>query len=122
MSDDAQNAGTAFRVRPYLLTGGRTRSVVDLPIEALVRSTPVGHRALENLSHERRDIVSLCAEPQSVAEISARLNIHLQVARVLVGDLVQAEQVAIHTASTNTTTRRPDIQLLEKVLDGLQAL
>jgi hypothetical protein len=56
-----------------------------------------------------------------LAEISARLKIHLQVARVLVGDLVQAEQVAIHTASKDND-RRPDLQLLEKVLDGLQSL
>lgn len=121
MSDNTPSAGSAFRVRPYLLTGGRTRSVVDLPIEALVRSTPEGHRALETLSHELLDIVSLCKDPQSLAEISARLKIHLQVVRVLVGDLVQADQVAIHTASTDVT-RRPDLQLLEKVLDGLQSL
>ena len=121
MTDNTQSAGSAFRVRPYLVTGGRTRSVVDLPIEALVRSTPLGHRAVEKLSHELRDIVSLCVNPQSLAEISARLKIHLQVARVLVGDLVQAEQVAIHTASKDND-RRPDLQLLEKVLDGLQSL
>lgn len=121
MNHDAQNADHAFRVRPYLLTGGRTRSVVDLPIEAMVRSTPLGHRAVDSSSHELRDILSLCINPQSVAEISARLKIHLQVARVLVGDLVQAEQVAVHTAS-NDNDRRPDLQLLEKVLDGLQSL
>ncbi len=112
----------SFRVRPYLLTGGRTRSAVDLPLEALVRTTESGHAALGTQSRERHQIISLCASPQSVAEISAHLKIHLQVARVLVGDLVQEGHVATHVAKHETASARPDLRLLEQVLDGLHSL
>ncbi|MFT7598169.1 MAG: hypothetical protein ACI8TP_001090 [Acidimicrobiales bacterium] len=121
MSENEIDAFTSLRVRPYLLTGGRTRSAVDLPMEALVQSTPDGTARLPTLDHERRRIVQLCGQPQSIAEVSAHLNIHLQVARVLVGDLVSEGLVATHTASTESSDR-PDLQLLERVLDGLQTL
>ena len=121
MSDQELDAFTSLRVRPYLLTRGRTRSVVELPMEALVQSTPDGTSRLESLDHERRRIVKLCGDPQSIAEVSAHLKIHLQVARVLVGDLVSEGLVATHTAPTQTNDR-PDLRLLERVLDGLQSL
>lgn len=121
MSDQEIDAFTSLRVRPYLLTGGRTRSAVELPMEALVQSTPDGTARLASLDHERRRIVQLCGQPQSIAEVSAHLTIHLQVARVLVGDLVAEGLVATHTAPAETNDR-PDLQLLERVLDGLQAL
>jgi len=115
------SSDAAFRVRPYLLTGGRTRSSVDLPLEAQIRTTQEGHAALSSAELERHRILSLCAEPQSIAEISAHLTIHLQVARVLVGDLVNEGLVTTQTANSQPT-ERPDLQLLERVLDGLQAL
>ncbi len=112
---------SSFRVRPYLLTGGRTRSAVELALETIVRSTPQGHSALESLGMERKQIVSLCAEPQSLAEVSAHLRIHLQVARVLLGDLITEGHVALQAANAQPADR-PDLALLERVLDGLQAL
>lgn len=121
MTENELDAFTSLRVRPYLLTGGRTRSTVDLPMEALVQSTPDGTSRLALLDHERQRIVQLCAAPQSIAEVSAHLKIHLQVARVLVGDLVSEGLVATHTASPETN-ERPDLRLLERVLDGLQSL
>ena len=120
MSDSITGDAT-FRVRPYLLTGGRTRTDVDLPLEAQIRTTPEGHQALASAGLERHRILELCAEPQSIAEISAHLSIHLQVARVLVGDLVNEGFVGTQTA-TGPASARPDLQLLERVLDGLQAL
>ena len=107
-------------VRPYALTGGRTRaSIGDLPIEALVVSTPEGLEAVEP-RHEARTIVSLCREPMSVAEVSARVGIPLGVARVLVGDLLSDGHVQVHRATVGDA--RPDVRLLTRVLDGLQAL
>ncbi len=112
---------TALRVRPYLLTGGRTRSAVDLPLEAIVRSTSEGANRLASLDHERHGIVQLCMQPQSIAEISAHLHMHLQVAKVLVGDLITEGLLGSH-ATTAPTSARPDVALLERVLNGLQSL
>jgi hypothetical protein len=121
MTSNDPDRFTAMRVRPYLLTGGRTRSSVDLPIEAIVRATPEGANRLVSLSQERRSIVELCMQPLSIAEVSAHLHIHLQVSRVLVGDLITEGLLASH-ATTATPTGRPDVMLLERVLDGLQSL
>lgn len=108
-----------LRIRPYALTGGRVRSSVDLAIETLVRATP---RALEveRLAGERARILELCRRPQSIAEISAHLGLALGVVRVLVGDMVTENLLIAHR--TPVGDDRPDLRLLERVLDGLQAL
>ena len=107
-------------VRPYALTGGRTRAKVgDLPIEALiVAAIPPSER--DQLRHEARRIVDLCDTPISVAEISAQIKVPLGAARVLVGDLVADGLVEVHRMENGNG--RPDVRLLERVLDGLQSL
>ncbi len=108
------------RIRPYAITGGRTRAGTDLAIEAMVSSTPQGLAEADRLTLERARIVALCSTPQSVAEISAHLGLHLGVSKVLVGDLAGEGLLAVHRP--NHVGDRPDLRLLERVLDGLQAL
>lgn len=110
------------RVRSYVLTGGRTRSNADLPLETLVQVTAQGTAASPRLAHERRDIVELCTSPTSVAEVSALLHLPLGVARVLVGDMSEEGFLTRFEPQHAATGERPDLQLLERVLDGLQAL
>jgi hypothetical protein len=112
------DAGDGLRVRPYAITRGRTRAATDVPIEAIVYRTPRGESATTQ-SLERGQILKLLSSPQSAAEISARLHLPLGVARVVLGDLVDEGFVALNTRSTSG---RPDLRLLERVLDGLQAL
>jgi uncharacterized protein DUF742 len=108
-------------VRPYALTGGRTRSVVEsLRVETLVSSTSFGLAALGMLVLERRRIVGLCREILSVAEVSAKLGLPLGVVRVLIGDLVEEGLVVAHQPSSPSD--RPDLALLERVLYGLREL
>ncbi len=105
---------------PTSSPGAGLVSAVDLPLEAIVRSTPAGVQAVASLDNERHRIVSLCHQPQSIAEVSAHLRMPLQVARVLVGDLITEGLLSTH-ASTATSNRH-DIALLERVLGGLQSL
>ena len=113
------DSGDGLRVRPYAITGGRVRAATEVPIEAIVYRTPNGERARSSLSMERGQILAMLNAPQSAAEISARLRLPLGVARVVLGDLVDEGYVALNTRSS---TGRPDLRLLERVLDGLQAL
>ncbi len=115
-------ASPTFRVRPYTLTGGRTRTEVELGLETQVRTTEQGARRIELLALELRDIVEICRQPLSVAEISAHLHVPLQVAKVLVGDLITSGDVDSHAATAGNDGGRPDIRLLERVLEGLQSL
>jgi hypothetical protein len=112
----------ALRVRSYVLTGGRTRSNADLPLETLVKVTPQGTSAAPRLALERKKIISLCTRPLSIAEVSAHLSIPLGVARVLVGDMAEEGFLTSYKPQHATTGDRPDLKLLERVLDGLQAL
>ena len=43
MADDFDRLDRTLRVRPYALTGGRTRSVQDLPIETIVNRLLSSH-------------------------------------------------------------------------------
>lgn len=105
------------RVRPYVHTGGRTRTHTPLPIEALVCAVP-GSSALR-LHGTHRAVLELCRVPQSVAEVSARLGVPLAVARVLVEDLVAVQMV---TVQRGVDENAPDIALMRRLLAGLQRL
>ncbi|MFC9605596.1 DUF742 domain-containing protein [Streptomyces niveus] len=109
-------------VRPYAMTGGRTRPRYQLAIEALVSTTADPSRLQGQLPEHQR-ICRLCFEIKSVAEISALLSIPLGVARILVADLAEAGLVAIHQPGGDETAGgQPDVTLLERVLSGLRKL
>ncbi|MFF9689969.1 DUF742 domain-containing protein [Streptomyces sp. NPDC014623] len=108
-------------VRPYAMTGGRTRPRYQLAIEALVSTTADPSRLQGQLPEHQR-ICRLCVEIKSVAEVSALLSIPLGVARILVADLAEAGLVAIHQPGGDETAGQPDVTLLERVLSGLRKL
>ncbi|MFF7727523.1 DUF742 domain-containing protein [Streptomyces sp. NPDC008001] len=109
-------------VRPYAMTGGRTRPRYQLAIEALVSST-ADPAVLGTLLPEHQRICHLCREVKSVAEVSALLNMPLGVARILVADLAEAGMVAIHQpGGSGESGGTPDVTLLERVLSGLRKL
>ena len=118
-----QPRDSRLRVRPYALTGGRVRSSTELALETIVRVTPQGEDGADDQPTEQRGILRLCAEPTSIAEVSAHLSLPLGVARVLVGDLVTEGFLESHAnPASGEEGSRPDLRLLERVLDGLQAL
>ena len=108
-------------VRPYAMTGGRTRPAHDddLELETLVSTTSQGETSL-TLGLERRSIALLCRDILSIAEISARLDLPLGVVRVLVGDMAEEGLVTVHRPAT--VGDRPDLALLERVLYGLRTI
>jgi Protein of unknown function (DUF742) len=109
-------------VRPYAMTGGRTKPRYQLAIEALI-STVADPSHTAGLLPEHQRICHLCREIKSVAEISALLSIPLGVARILVADLAEAGMVAIHQpAGADDPGAQPDLTLLERVLSGLRKL
>jgi hypothetical protein len=109
-------------VRPYAMTGGRTRPRYQLAIEALVSTTAEPVQLRGQLPEHQR-ICILCRDIKSVAEISALLSIPLGVARILVADLAEAGLVAIHQPGGDEAAGgQPDVTLLERVLSGLRKL
>ena len=73
-------------VRPFVITGGRTRAAdTSLRMETMVQT--VG-KPRDDLNFEKARIVDACYEPTSIAEIAAGIGVPLGVAMVIVGDLV----------------------------------
>jgi hypothetical protein len=117
---DDQPAVGHRRVRPYAMTGGRTRPAHDdLEIEALVSTTAMGEQT-PRLTVEQRAIAVLCHDILSIAEISARLHLPLGVIRVLVGDMADEHLVLVYRPAQ--AGDRPDLALLERVLYGLHTI
>jgi hypothetical protein len=112
----ADGAGSGL-VRPYAVTGGRTRSRYHLQIEAMVAASHYEARDLSTLSPECQAILGFCRDWRSVAEISAVLRMPLGVARVLIGDMAVDGLVQIDHEHGG-----PDLNLLERVLSGLRKI
>lgn len=115
------------RVRPYSLTGGRTRFGHVLLVETFVAALEAPEERLElpkgtlsKVMPEMRAIVEICRRMRTVAEIAALLKMPLGVVRVLLSDL--ADQGKIRVYGTGHGPGQPDRALLERVLSGLRRL
>jgi hypothetical protein len=104
-------------LRPFVITSGRVDGPdPDIQMETQVTAHPGAAPA--RLPPEKRAIVTLCVEPLSVAEISARLRLHLGVTRILVGDLRAAGQLDVHVLDNDF----PDPETIMRVIRGLRAI
>jgi hypothetical protein len=113
-------ASDSAALRPFLLTAGRVAgSDSTIAIETQVVTTELGRTAAGELGFERRDIVSLCGNPLSVAEIAAQLSLHLAVVRVLVGDLSADGHLSVYLPNVDAST---DVDTLLRVIRGLRAI
>lgn len=118
----------AARVRPYSLTGGRTRFGHVLLVETFVAALEAPEERPEltkgdlrtKVMPEMQAIVELCRRMRTVAEIAALLRMPLGVVRVLLSDL--ADQGKIRVYGTGHGPGQPDRALLERVLSGLRRL
>lgn len=110
------------RVVPvYAFTRGRTRPAgQELPLEAVVTVADTAARHGAMLQSESLVIVRMCSEPQSLAEIGATLQVPVGVARVLVGDLVNAGYLVAHLPQHTSQDGRPSQAVLGRLLDGLR--
>ena len=105
-------------VRPFTLTGGRTRpsradftlittvTAVDPPPERTVRPQP-----------EHTRILRLCARPVAVAELAAHLDLPVSVVVIMLCDLLEAGLITARPP--RSFAGNPDLDLLQKVRDGL---
>ena len=119
--DDGEVVYESGSIRPYAVTGGRTRSKGELiPIEALV--SVIGRPPVQ-LSAEKLRIVDLAmTQYLSIAELSAHMHMPVGVVRVLVGDLVEEGHARVHGAVASSYNPATTLSVLESVLDGISAL
>jgi hypothetical protein len=112
--DDLEEDGRMFR--PYLLTGGRTRSIgVDIPVEALVVTRETA--PARGMSPEQAHILEACRVPIAIAEIAVSLTVPIGVARVLVSDLAANGYVEVCDTATQAET-----DLIRRLIAGVRAI
>ncbi|MFH8727676.1 DUF742 domain-containing protein [Streptomyces termitum] len=113
-------------VRPYAMTGGRTRpgpggERFDLIALVVADDDPPSPDEEAVLGPEHRDLLALCrAETRSVAELSADADLPVGVVRVLLGDLL--ESGFLRVSRPVPPAQLPDARILREVIDGLRAL
>jgi hypothetical protein len=119
--DSGNRMDPSRRIRPYTMTGGRTRPQHDeLELETLVTATARAAELWPSLSLEQQSLTSLCQDVVSIAEVAAQLGMPVNVVRILIGDLADEGLILVHHAEHGRT--RPDVALLERVLYGLRAI
>lgn len=120
LSPDSDMAGTGAAVRAYAMTGGRAHTSLQLEFETMLQATADGREALTAVRFERADILRQCqSEPQSVAELAARLHVPIGVVRVVASDLLAEGYLEAFHPSTNVAD---DVLLITRLIAGVRAL
>jgi hypothetical protein len=109
-------------IRPFAVTRGRAgKDLHDLDIITLVVAVRP-EADVAGLDREYGDILRMCQRRAlSIAEISAQMGLLLAAVKVLVSDLINSGHL-IYRSPPPPTTGRPDIKLLQAVLDGVRKL
>jgi len=113
-------------VRPYAMTGGRTKPGptgvrFDLIALVVLDTGAPGVDDDTSLGPEHRALIELCrVETQSVAELSAGADLPVGVVRVLLGDLLELGCVTV--SRPVPPAQLPDERILREVIEGLRAL
>ncbi|MGW1029824.1 DUF742 domain-containing protein [Streptomyces sp. NPDC002577] len=112
-------------VRPYAMTGGRTRPGPDgayFDLIALITLDENAPRYDETaLGPEHRALIELCRiDTQSVAELAAGADLPVGVVRVLLGDLLELGCITV--SRPVPPAQLPDEKILREVINGLRAL
>ena len=113
-----QDAGPV--VRPYALTGGRTRPTGErFDLLALVCAVRGVARDPLQLGPEQLVLLRRCQVPTPAADLASDLDLPLGVIRILVSDLRERGLVTIHQPAR---ARMTDTQILKDVADGLRRI
>ena len=107
------------KVRPYVLTRGRTRPPISLLVHTLVSARYDATSAASLPQHARMLYEHAARRTRSVAELAATCHMALGVTRVLLGDMAKRGCIVIHADDTRPSH---NVELLEKLRDGLRKL
>jgi Protein of unknown function (DUF742) len=107
-------------VRPYALTGGRTRPIGD-PIDLLALVTSIDLDPLNDLllEPEYLEVMRQCREPKPVADLASDLDLPLGVVRILLSDMRERGLISVRPPARSRLT---DPQVLKDVADALRRL
>jgi hypothetical protein len=109
-------------VRPYALTGGRTRASGEaFDLVATVIATQARVADPGALGPEHFSVLQLAQVPATVVDIASDVDLPLGVVRILLADLRELGLVLIQ-APVSMKARQVDRNTLREVLHGLRGL
>jgi hypothetical protein len=107
-------------VRPYYITGGRTRSGNErVSLESMVVRGEASLSNRDRFESERQQLVELCSQAQSMAELSAKLRLPIGVVCILAGDLAESGVLTVYEAPVDVAD---DVELIDLLIDVLRQL
>lgn len=113
---DAPQGGHDF-VRPFIMTGGRTRADRrDLRVETMLQASVDAVPA--HLPSEQGELLRACREPQSVAEVAAKLHLVVGVVAIIAGDLIAVGLLDVH----HTDPVEIELDMLTKMIERVRAI
>ena len=117
MNGSEEGRGGHDFVRPFIMTGGRTRAErrdlrVETMLQAKVEQIPF------DLPSEQEEMLRLCQVPQSVAEVAAKLHLVVGVVAVIAGDLIANELLDVH----HTDPVEIELDMLTKMIERVRAI
>jgi hypothetical protein len=111
-----------WKVRQYILTGGRTRTRQPLLMHTLVSVPDYDAGFAGGLQPEARSLYECARQVCSIAELSATCGVSLGVTRVVVDDLAAHDRIFVHPEAYGSGTSRTDVTVLERLRSGLRKL
>jgi len=105
-------------VRPFIMTGGRTRAErrdlrIETMLQASVADIPPG------LPSEQEELLLACRdEPLSVAEVAVKLQLVVGVVAVIAGDLIATGLLDVH----HTDPVEIELDMLTKMIERVRAI
>lgn len=115
--DPAWETYDAEEVRPYAITGGRTRPQHSMRLVTLLKAEETAR--VQGVGPESARAVELCRDqPRSVAEIAARLGLPVQATKIVLSDLIDCGALVIALPGPGVSDH---LQVLEALRSGLEA-
>ena len=104
-------------VRPFIMTGGRTRAERrDLRVETMLQASVVD--IPRDLPSEQEELLRACTEPKSVAEVANELQLVTGVVAVIAGDLIATGLLDVH----HTDPVEIELDMLTKMIERVRAI
>lgn len=114
--DQAWETYDAEQVRPYAITGGRTRPQHPMRLMTLLDAADITR--VQGLGPESSQAVELCRDqPRPVAEIAARLGLPVQATKIILSDLIDRGALVVALPGPGASDH---LQLLEALRSGLE--
>lgn len=104
------------RMRPFVVTKGKTETQASVRVETLVQSSAVNALA----RFEKKKLLSMTSGPISVAELSSHLGLPIGTTMTLVSEMIDEGLLQQH--ATVETSAAQNIDIMSRIINRVREL